>query len=126
MTNLLRKRFRLAALLVLAMVLAVATYGFAAANNVPDTKAGEGEGVISGYDVISVDYVLDPSDPTSFDSVSFDLQAAASSVYAGLEGSTTTYWASCTNSSGTVWTCDLSGSSVSVLDSAVLHVSSTD
>lgn len=127
MIKVIKMRYRLAALLVLGMVLAAATYGFAAANTVPDTTAGEGSGVISGYEVVDVAYVLDSADPTNFDSVSFDLQAAASDVYAGLgDGGGSIYWTGCTSSGGTVWTCDLSASTVSVRDATSLHVSSTD
>lgn len=122
-------RYRIITLLVLAVVLSAATYGFAAANTVPAGVAGEGEGAISGYTVTNVNYLLDSTDPTSFASVSFDLGAAAGDVYAGLgDGSTppTIYWIDCSNTAGTVWSCDLSASTVSVLAATSLHVSSAE
>lgn len=43
-------------LLVLFVVAAISlsAYAFAAANTVPDTKAGDGSGTVSGYNVTSV------------------------------------------------------------------------
>jgi len=124
MNKLMSYRYRIITLLVLAVVLSAATYGFAAANNVPAGEAGEGEGVISGYDVTNVNYTLDSSDPTAFASVSFDLDAAANDVYAGLGDGTIIYWIDCSNTAGTIWTCDLSASTVSVRAATSLHISS--
>ena len=126
MNKLMNNRYRIMTLLVLAVVLSAATYGFAAANTVPDGVAGEGSGVISGYVVTNVNYLLDSTDPTSFASVSFDLGAAANDVYAGLGNGTIIYWIDCSNTAGTAWSCDLSASTVSVRAATSLHVSSAE
>ena len=126
MNKFMHYRYWILALLVLAVVLSAATYGFAAANTVPAGVAGEGEGVISGYTVTSVNYTLNSSDPTAFNSVSFDLGAAANDVYAGLGDGATIYWIGCSNTAGTVWSCDLSASTVSVRAATSLHVSSAE
>jgi hypothetical protein len=130
MNKLMNYRYRIITLLVLAVVLSAATYGFAAANTVPDGVAGEGSGGISGYTVTNVNYLLDSNDPTSFDSVSFDLSAAASDVYAGLSiDDATISWVGlgdCLSTGGFGWSCDLSGSSVSVRDAYFLHVSAAE
>ncbi len=123
MNKVIKFRYRIMALLVLAVVLSAATYGFAAANTVPAGVAGEGSGAISGYTVSSVVYTLDSSDPTQFDSVAFTLDANASDVYAGIGNGTSIYWTSCTGGP-TNFSCDLSGSTVSVAGATELHVSS--
>ncbi len=53
-------------LLILAIIAAV-VYGFTATNNVPESGAGEGSGVISGYTVSNIQYSLLPEDPTKID-----------------------------------------------------------
>ena len=118
----LKMRSRLLILVTLALVLSAATYGFAAANTVPDGVAGEGHGDISGYNV-SVSYTLDNTDPTKFASVTLTLDAAATDVYAGLANSLgTIYWTSCAGGP-TVFTCGLGSSTVNVHDAVELHVS---
>lgn len=123
MNKVIKFRYRILALLALAVILSAATYGFAAANNVPAGVAGEGSAAISGYTVSSVVYTLDASDPTQFDSVAFTLDANASDVYAGLGNGTVIYWTSCSGGP-TNFTCDLTGSTVSVAAAIELHVSS--
>lgn len=123
MNKVIKFRYRILALLALAVILSAATYGFAAANNVPAGVAGEGSAAISGYTVSNVVYTLDNSDPTQFDSVAFTLDANASDVYAGLGNGTVIYWTSCSGGP-TSFTCDLTGSTVSVAAAIELHVSS--
>jgi len=122
MKNMLSMRYRLLVLLVLAVVLSAATYGFAAANTVDDSVAGEGAGDISGYDVSNVVYTLNSTDPTQFASVSFDLDASASDVHAGIGNGSLIYWTTCSGGP-TSFSCDLSGSTVSVAAAVELHVS---
>lgn len=95
--------------LIAVLAIAVASYAFAAANTVPDTKAGDGTGAVSGYTVTSVVYTLNATDPNTLDSVSFDLGAAAATgkVKAQLVASGT--WYGCTLDTGTVWICTTSG-----------------
>jgi len=123
MNKVIKFRFRILALLALAVILSAATYGFAAANDVPDGVAGEGQGTISGYTVSSVNYFLDSGDPTQFDHVTFTLDANASDVYAGIGAGATIYWTSCTGGP-TSFSCDLTLSTVSVAAADALHVSS--
>jgi hypothetical protein len=54
-------------------LLAVATYGFAAANTVPASNAGDGQAAISGFTVSNVHYTLDTVNPQNVSEVSFTL-----------------------------------------------------
>lgn len=123
MNMLLKYRYRILVLVVLIIALGTASYGFAAGNTVPAGVAGEGMGVISGYTVSSVVYTLDGLDPTQFASVAFTLDANASDAYAGIGNGGTIFWASCAGGP-TNFTCNLSGSTVSVAGAIELHVSS--
>ena len=118
-----KMRYRVMILIAMAVVLSAATYGFAAANTVPDGVAGEGFGDISGYEVLSVVYTLDNSDPTQFASVTLTLDANATDVYAGLGNGTTIYWSAACGGGPTVFTCGLGSSTVNVHDAVELHVS---
>lgn len=127
--KLFRGRSRFFVLVILALVLGAAVYGFAAANTVPDNNAGEGEGVISGYTVSNIDYTLNSSDPTAFSQVAFDLvlagggnAPATTEVYVGIGDGSTTDWATCTAGTLPNWTCNLSGSTFSVRAATVLQV----
>ena len=126
MNKLMNYRYRIITLLVLAVVLSAATYGFAAANTVPNGVAGEGEGVISGYVVTNVNYTLDSSNPTAFASVSFDLGAPASQLYVGIGNGPSIYWTDNCSNVGTVWTCILGASTVNVHDATSLHISAAE
>jgi hypothetical protein len=91
-------------LVLLALILAAAVYGFAAANTVPDTYAGDGSGTILGYTVTNVAYSLNgDGNPSDIDSVSFTLSAPAGQAYISFDGGTN--WDSCTISGGTAVTC---------------------
>lgn len=57
-------------------LVAVMTYGFAAANTVPASNAGDGQTAISGYTVTNVHYTLDATTPSNVTSVSFTLAPA--------------------------------------------------
>jgi hypothetical protein len=98
-----RKRpIRLVALLGLALLVAVAIYGFAAANTVPATKAGDGSGAISGYTASSVIYTLNSSDPSKIDKVAFTLNPTSTTTVKAKLVSAGTDWYSCTNTAGSV------------------------
>ena len=98
------------------VTIAVASYAFAASNTVPATKAGEGSGTVTGYTVTSVVYNLNATDPSTLDSVAFDLGAAAATgkVKAQLVASGT--WYACTLDTGTVWECTTTGLDVSTIN----------
>ena len=114
MSKLIKNRYRILALLVMAIILGAATYGFAESNTVTSGAAGEGSGTISGYTVTNVHYTLNSTTPTQFTSVSIDLgaTAATNNVYAGISatGGSPASWVTCTLNAGTVWDCPLSGS----------------
>jgi hypothetical protein len=76
-----RSRRRTVLVIAAAAALALATYAFTASNTVPNTKAGQGEGSITGYVVSSVAYTL-AANPSNIDSVSFTLDAPATTVRA--------------------------------------------
>src|SRR5262245_57123917 len=102
----LRVRRRMVLVVAFAAALALATYAFTASNTVPGTKAGKGEGAITGYTVSAAAYTL-ASNPANIDSVAFTLSSAATSVKAKLVQSSGTY-TTCSVSGGTSVTCDFS------------------
>jgi hypothetical protein len=98
---------RLAGVAIVA-VLALSAFGFAAANTVPGSNAGDGAGDISGFTASDIHYTLNASDPANLDSVSFTLTpavAAGGTVKAKVTGSSYT---ACTGS-GASWSCAVGG-----------------
>jgi len=94
------------------LILSAAAYGFAAANTVPVSGAGDGSGTITGYTVSAVKYNLNATTPANIDSVSFTLTpvgaaGAPTTVKAKLVSSSTTY-STCTLATPT-WTCTVTG-----------------
>lgn len=92
-------RPKVMALGVVALVFASTTYGFAAANTVPDNNAGDGSKVISGYTVSAVKYSLNASDPANVDSVAFNLTGAAKPQTVKARLTTSGSYYNCTTSS---------------------------
>jgi hypothetical protein len=97
----------------------VVAYGFAAANTVGESAAGEGDGTVSGYTVSAIRYTLDNGDPTDVDQVVFTIDPDSGNA---LNNANTGYiqfdslagtWFPCTLV-GTTATCDTSGSNVPV------------
>ena len=98
---------------IIAIVLAILTisvvaYGFAAANVVPESGAGDGSGTVSGYTISNIDYTLLASDPTKVESVSFDVVAtegasAPDDVRVTVDAGTT--WITCTGPTTNNWAC---------------------
>ena len=90
---------------VVAAAVGIAGFAFTASNTVPDTKAGDGAGAITGFDVTSVHYTLNGTNPRNADAVAFTLDSApiaGSTIRAQLvDGGS---WYSCTNT-GTAVTC---------------------
>ena len=66
-------------------LLAVLSYGFAAANTFPSGAgaAGDGQASISGYAVTNVHYTLSSTNPTMVDSISFTLTPALPAPWEG-------------------------------------------
>ncbi len=108
-----RKRLTTAALL--ALVVATASFAFAASNTVGDSKAGIGTGVVSGYTVEGVSWDLNDTNPANVDDVTFSLAggATATEVKARALGagsaSLGTGWVSCAGSGSGPFTCAFSG-----------------
>ncbi len=123
MNKVMKFRYRILALLVLAVVLSAATYGFADANTFDPTVAGEGENTISGYAVSDIVYALNPANPTQFASVSFNLDADATDVYVGLGDGTDIDWYHCPAGPAASFTCLLP--SALVEPAIELHISAT-
>ena len=115
-------RFRRRTVLVVALAasLALATYAFTASNTVTGTKAGKGEGAISGYTVSGIDYTLSAANPANIDSVAFTLSASATTVKAKVVQSSSTY-TDCTVTGGTNVSCNFSPD-VAVLSADELSV----
>ena len=71
--------FKTLPVLAFAGLVAVAGSGYAAANTVPTSKVGDGAGAISGYTVSAIKYVLDSTDPSKVNKVTFTLDSAPAS-----------------------------------------------
>lgn len=107
---------RMLAVGALVLLISAVAYGFAAANTVPVTGAGDGSGTISGYTVTNVDYNLNATNPANIDSVTLTLApnavaggspSAPRDVRVKLTAAGTTY-ISCTGP-GLTWTCAVPG-----------------
>src|SRR5437867_13444473 len=112
--------FRLLVMVGLILLLCTVAYGFAAANTVPTSGAGDGSNTISGYTITNVAYTLNTTNPANIDKVTFTVTpgagaAAPSTVKAKLVSSSST-WSSCTNTSGTTWDCTVSGVTATAAD----------
>ncbi len=97
--------------------------GIAAANTVPTSQAGIGENTISGYNVTSVHYGLNTTDPSKIDSATFSLNTTpvvGSTIKIKLVTAGTT-WYSCTNVTTAV-TCVTTSPQATVLASDQLQV----
>lgn len=111
------KNFKIVFAVIAVLAIAVASYAFAASNTVPDTKAGEGSGTVTGYTVTDVVYNLNTTDPSKLDSVAFDLGATALAGQVKVQlVATTGTWYGCTLDTGTVWECATTGLDVSTID----------
>jgi hypothetical protein len=104
-------RRAVAAVVFMALVM-TATYAFTAANTVAASKAGDGAGAVTGYNVTGVHYTLNGTDPGVIDTVTFNLDSApvaGSTIRARLNPTGT--WYSCTNT-GVAVTCTTTGATV--------------
>jgi len=80
---------------IVAATILAGSYAFTAANTVPASKAGDGNGAVSGYTVSNIHYTLNGTDPSKIDAVSFTLNAAVATggtLKITLDGTT---WFSC-------------------------------
>jgi len=117
-----RTRFmgRLAAGAVLASVLVAGTYAYTAANTVPDSKAGDGSGNVTGYVVSAVHYNLNATNFTFVDSVTFTLDSTPD-VGSTIKAQVNANWYSCTNVATAV-TCPTTSPQATVLATTSLRV----
>jgi hypothetical protein len=108
----------------LALIVGSSAYGFAAANTVPDSKAGDGTSTVSGYSVSAITYVLETTDSSMIDTVTFTLDAAASQVQVQLV-SGGTWYAADNGGSGNVWTVDPAAGAVTATSVNALRIVAT-
>jgi hypothetical protein len=94
--------------LIVAAALATGAYAFTASNTVPDTNAGSGSGTISGYTVSAVAYQLNATTPTNIDTMTFTLNASASTAKVKIVSGSTTYTNCVMSGGGLNATCDFS------------------
>lgn len=106
-------RVRFLAMFALTLILSTVAYGFAAANTVPSSSAGDGSGTITGYTISGVNYTLNATNPANIDKVTFTVTPASGAsapvtVKAKLVSSSSTY-STCVNVGGTTWDCTVTG-----------------
>ncbi len=94
---------------VVALLSFLLLFAFAASNTVPNSRAGDGEGQVTGYTVSNISYVLDTNNPSDLIGVKFTLDAQATSVYAGVWDGTGWVWSNLCSFDATTneWSCTL-------------------
>ena len=100
-------RSRLLGALAIAIALGTGAYAFTATNTVPASSAGSGSGTISGYTVSGIAYTLNAATPSDIDSMTFTLNANATTVKAKIVSGSTGY-TDCSVAGGVNVTCDFS------------------
>ena len=112
---------------LLVLVLATSAFAFAATNTVPATYAGEGASTTSGYTVTAVKYNLNATTASNIDSVTFTLNAAASTVKIRLVTTGSYYSCSTTNApTNTNWSCATTSPQATVAAADELRVIATE
>jgi hypothetical protein len=104
---------KLTAIIAIAVILLVAcsAYAFTASNTVPDSSAGDGTSVVSGYTISNIAYTLNGTTPTNIDALTFDIDpVTAGTTKAKLDGN----WYDCTNTAGSI-SCDTTSPQLTVL-----------
>lgn len=103
-------KIRTLVVLLLMLTLASAVYGFAAQNTIAESGAGEGEEVITGYDITNIVYDLNTTNPTQLDAVSFAIaeieSVTAPAVTVKVRLVSGGSWYNCSMSGGTA-TCTI-------------------
>lgn len=116
---------RLAALAIFAVV-ALSAFGFAEANTFNGGsdagKAGDGAGVISGYNITNISYALDANNPNSITGVAFTLDGTPTTVRAWIGAVAAT---SCSGP-GSNWTCTFAAGTVATQSAVSLRVAAAD
>ncbi len=108
---------------ILAVALTGIVMASTASNSVPTSKAGEGQGTITGYDISTVHYELNASDPSKIDAVTFKLDSAPSvgSTIKVKVGTNSTSWYTCTTTAAAA-TCPTLSPPASVASANELKV----
>ena len=112
--------YRTTTIILLALILAAVSYGFAAANTVPGSYAGEGTGSVSGYTISNIHYTLDVTgNPGVITKVTFDTDVAvpaSGTVYVVADNGSGTQYESdaCTGLGTTSLSCDFTTNTLSV------------
>lgn len=120
-------RPRTLAAVAVSLILAVSAYGFAAANVVEQSAVGDGETVISGYDVENITYDLNATDPSTVDTITFDVVpetglAVPTTVKFKIGTAT---WYTAVHGTGNSWSYDASGAPLDVTAFTLLQVVAT-
>lgn len=127
MTKQKRTRYRVLGLLSLSLIIATASYGFAAVNSNPTSTGiiSAEYGVKSSYVVTKIRYTLDIENPSTFTAVDFEIDEEDAVVIAGVSATKkgSIIWADACEKSVTKWTCTFD-KSIDVLAADWLHVSS--
>ncbi len=107
----LRGMKKLVGTLAVAGMLGSASYAMTASNTFASAtnQSGQGAQSITGFDVSNVTFTLDALNPENYSAVDFDLDGAASDVRAKVRTAATSY-STCSNPSGTHWTCPITDS----------------
>lgn len=118
------KSSRTFVIVALALVLAVASYAFAAANTVDASGAGDGQAAISGYDITNIHYVL-AADPSTIDAVEMDIASITAGVGAPnvvkIQLVASGDWYNCSVKAANTYTCSVGGA-VTVENATILRV----
>jgi hypothetical protein len=92
-------RLRVVAVFAMMLIFSAVAYGFAAANTVPTSNAGDGSNAVSGYTITSVHYVLNAANPANIDTVTFTTTPAVPAggvVKVQVSQGAVTTWHTCT------------------------------
>lgn len=116
----LRMKWRGLAVAGLFAVIATSAYGFAATNTVPGSRAGDGSGSISGYNVTNIRYTLGAANPGRITAVRFRLNGPATTVRIQVGPGAT--WYSCVNTTANRWRCPTTPGVLTVASAANLRV----
>jgi hypothetical protein len=76
-------RIRIFGAVLAAGLVGGGAYAFTASNTVPATNAGAGSGVVSGYTVTNIHYVLNTTTPSNVDSMTFTISPSIPSTSSG-------------------------------------------
>ncbi len=120
-----RTRYQILGLVMMSLIIAAMSYGFAAAKTTYSNPGifGANFGVLSPFEVTKVSYILDLEDPTTFTAVEFVITEADLVDGAGVSVSKNDQitWAQECEKIGAFWTCTFA-EKISVLDADWLHI----